>query len=96
MDCKGCGRKLTVAERAVKVEGWTGRKITVEQCKECGAISGTVYRGDFYTLIKPRWETRDTPIEDWRHYDFTVLGSDGVSRSHGWYDAQTYRIVQTG
>jgi hypothetical protein len=37
-----------------------------------------------------------TVPEDLRFFDFTLLGSAGVSRSHGWFHRVSRNVVQFG
>ena len=69
----------------------------VYECARCGAIYGECYKGDSYALVRPWFKTEtDIPSERIRYFDFTVLGSDGISRRHGWFDTETRQIVQIG
>lgn len=70
--------------------------IQVQECRTCGAIFGTCYRGDSYTLVSPYMATENVPAERLRFYDLTILGSEGISRSHGWYDPSTKLVHQVG
>jgi hypothetical protein len=65
-------------------------------CRRCNAIFGEMYLGDSYTLVLPRFTTRDVPAEEQRYFDFLTLGSKGLSRRHGWYDPKTRGLVQIG
>jgi len=66
----------------------------VYECRKCDAIYGECYLGDSYSLVLPYWHTG--PDGDIRYYDLTCLGSEGVTRRHGWFNTKTRRIVQTG
>jgi len=68
----------------------------VATCNGCGAIHGTCYKGDSYSLVLPQFTTDPAADERVRYYDLTVLGSKGIERRHGWYDPQTKLITQTG
>ena len=68
----------------------------VFECSRCGAIYGECWKGDSYALVLPRMTARPVPPERCRYYDLTVLGSDGVTRRHGWFDTETRLIVQVG
>ena len=68
----------------------------VSQCKRCEAIYGQCYRGDSYTLVSPYMASEPVATERLRFYDLTILGSDGVRRSHGWYDPSTKLVHQVG
>jgi len=70
----------------------------VYECAFCGAIHGQCYKGDSYTLVKPFFHPNPNEVEaeDTRYYDLTVLGSDGVTRRHGWFDPKTKTIIQVG
>lgn len=65
-------------------------------CRRCGALYGDCYKGDSYRLVLPVFTTEAVPPEQCRYYDLTVLGSDGVTRRHGWYDVATRLIAQVG
>jgi ribosomal protein L37AE/L43A len=72
----------------------------VYHCQGCGGIfhtSGTLYLGDSYAYVLPYWDAPGAcATEDQRYYDLTVLGSEGVTRRHGWYNPKTKRITQVG
>jgi len=68
----------------------------VFECRRCGAIYGDCYKGESYAIVLPYMAEAEVPPERCRYYDLTVLGSDGVSRRHGWFDPDTRRIVQIG
>lgn len=68
----------------------------VFECRRCGAPYGECYRGDSYTIVRPRMTAEPVPPERCRYYNLTVLGSDGISRRHGWFDPETRLIVQIG
>lgn len=86
--CLLCGRKRFID---TKVSG-------VKQCKKCNAIQGRCYKGNSYELVLPYMANEVTPeIEERKiYYDLDVLGSDGLTRRHGWYDPETKLIVQVG
>lgn len=67
------------------------------RCKKCDAIfSETIYLGDSYSLVKP-WFAKD-PVDPkkLRYFDFTCLGSEGITRRHGWFDPETRLVHQVG
>ena len=68
----------------------------VHTCRHCGAVYGECYRGESYRFVLPSLSDGQTPAEDWRYYDFRVIGSDGVERRHGWFDPATKLITQIG
>lgn len=68
----------------------------VYRCRRCGALHGTVYRGELNQYVIMRLAPQPVPAERERYFDFTVLGSDGVSRVHGWYDTATRLVTQVG
>jgi hypothetical protein len=68
----------------------------IYRCGKCDAIHGTCYLGESYTHVLPYWVTSEPPAEQTRYFDFTCLGSAGITRRHGWYDTATKRIVQVG
>jgi len=71
--------------------------VQVHECRRCDAVFGSCYRGDLYQYVVPVFDTvPDVPPEETRYFDFKVLGSDGVSRVHGWLNRSTRRVVQFG
>jgi len=84
--CPSCNGKR---RKATNVPG-------VFECRRCGALYGQCYRGDSYALVFPIMVPKPIPPERCRYFDLTVLGSDGVTRRHGWFDTETRRIVQVG
>jgi len=86
MQCPCCNRK-----RGVKViDG------SVWQCPKCKAIfSNNIWLGESYKYVLPYWDNEENPTEI-RYFDFTCVGSEGVTRRHGWYNPNTKRIVQVG
>ena len=70
---------------------------SVITCNGCGGVQGTITRGDITQFVHlHRWHTGDERPEDLRFFDFTILGSEGVSRSHGFFHAVTKDVVQFG
>lgn len=83
--CPGCGRKRkTQMDRA-----------GIYQCVNCGAIYGNCYLGDSYSIVKPMFDPQSEVIEQ-RYFDLTCLGSEGISRRHGWYNPKTRLLIQVG
>lgn len=70
----------------------------VVRCNGCGGIYTLerIYLGDSYRLVKPQWDDTDCPAEKWQYFDFDVLGSDGPSRRHGFYNPGNRKITQVG
>jgi len=66
------------------------------RCSGCGTIHGSCYTGERSRYVKPYMTNADVPPEEWRHYDITLLGSEGVKRVHGWFDPKTKLITQVG
>lgn len=91
--CPCCPAKQTYS---TTVEGFHG---SVVRCRKCNAIytvaGSSIYKGESYGIVRPQMSNRPD-MEGAVYYDFTVLGSDGVSRRHGWYDPRTKLILQTG
>jgi len=65
-------------------------------CLRCKAIHGQCYLGESYELVLPYMTAEDVPHERLRYYDIQCLGSEGITRRHGWYDVESKVIVQTG
>lgn len=78
--------------------GWRHEKVAVQvyRCRRCQALHGTVYRGELHQYVVMRWAPQPVPAERERYFDFTVLGSDGVRRMHGWYDVESRMVTQIG
>jgi hypothetical protein len=72
------------------------RQVRVFTCADCGGLVGDCYLGDSYSLVLPYWAEGDVPAERQRYFDLTCLGSNGLTRRHGWFDTETRRIVQVG
>jgi len=72
------------------------RHTMVFECRRCGAIYGDCTKGESYEIVLPYMAEAEVAPEHCRYYDFTVLGSDGITRRHGWFDPETRRIVQVG
>ena len=72
----------------------------VVQCKKCEAIytleGSSIYLGDSYAIVLPRFTTDTTADTRSIYFDLTVLGSGGVQRRHGWFDPTTKLITQVG
>lgn len=86
MNCPGCSGKGVV------------RKGTqIYDCKSCGGVFGDCYLGDSYGIVLPRFSA-DGQVADARakYFDLTCLGSEGVTRRHGWFDPITKLITQVG
>lgn len=92
MDCRCCCKRIPQKALNTHYLGIVG----VYECPHCGAVQGECYRGDSYRIVKPQWAPADTPIENSRYFDLTVLGSDGITRQHGWFDVTTRLITQVG
>jgi hypothetical protein len=72
------------------------RYAQVYECRTCGAIHGTLYLGDSYSLVLPYMTDKPVPPEKTRYFDFVTLGSKGIDRRHGWFDPETRLVVQIG
>ena len=68
----------------------------IYKCSICGAIYGMCYLGQSYEFVLPYMTEDDVPPEETSYYDFTCIGSKGVTRRHGWYQPSTRLIVQVG
>ena len=68
----------------------------VYRCRRCQALHGTVYRGELSQYVVLEWASGPVPPDRERYFDFTVLGSSGVTRVHGWYDVESRRLTQVG
>ena len=82
-------------------KGFTVQMCRVYECGACHALYGNMYLGDSYTLVGPFAAGAEvfadpTYLERQRYFDFTCLGSKGVTRRHGWFDPRTKAITQVG
>jgi hypothetical protein len=69
----------------------------VYECGACEAVfSNNMYLGESYEIVLPFMTSEDVPQDRQRYFDFTCLGSKGITRRHGWFDVETKRIVQVG
>lgn len=69
---------------------------TIYECAKCSALHGSCYLGDSYYFVLPFWAVDPLERTNPRYFDLQCLGSEGVTRRHGWFDPETKRIVQTG
>jgi hypothetical protein len=83
--CPACSCK-----RAIELKG------RLYRCAKCNGIYGTCYLGESYEFVLPFMATQEVPAEKLQYFDFTTLGSKGVSRRHGWFDPATKLIHQIG
>jgi hypothetical protein len=84
MTCPGCsGRRLPVKG-----------EVSVFTCAACGAIFGECYLGESYKFVLPQWSAEINA--QGRYYDFICLGSQGITRRHGWFNPADRKILQTG
>jgi len=68
----------------------------IYECLNCGAVYGDCYLGDSYGHVLPYMTAEEPPADQLRYFDFTCIGSAGVTRRHGWYDPATRLVVQAG
>lgn len=66
----------------------------VYRCAKCGAVFGSCYLGDSYTVVLPQWHQGDDG--ETFYFDLECLGSAGLQRRHGWANKATRKIVQVG
>jgi ribosomal protein L37AE/L43A len=83
--CPACSEK-----KALPLNG------QIYRCTKCDAIYGQCYLGDSYSYVLPQMTAEDVPADRTRYYDFTCVGSNGITRRHGWYDPQSKLITQVG
>lgn len=93
MNCSACGKKISqkaLNQRYLNIVG-------VYECQHCKAVLGQCYKGESYQIVKPWMHANpNVPLENWRHFDLTVLGSNGIERRHGWFDVDSRLVVQIG
>lgn len=89
-DCPACSSKRLRARQDLGAQ--------INECRACGAIFGTCYLGDSYNLVRPFFSpsANTVPAEQTRYFDFTCLGSTGITRRHGWFNLNDRTLVQVG
>ena len=97
MKCPACNHTKNRDYRPEKFHG------EVRECAGCGAIftrdSAAIYLGESYLIVSPWFaDEKDMEAADKRarYFDLTCLGSQGMTRRHGWFDPETKRITQVG
>ncbi len=84
MECPACSSKKSTTLHS-----------GVEECSACGAVYGRCYLGTSYEFVLPYWD--DAPnCPEQKYFDFECLGSEGLTRRHGWFNPETKKITQTG
>lgn len=91
MTCPACNHKKSRPYRKPN-----GQPTPANECTKCGAVFGTLYLGESYGIVKPWMTAENIDPNDTRYYDFECLGSEGITRRHGWFDPSTGLIVQVG
>ena len=93
--CPNCNKKLS--QKALNTPYTVDNRFIhgVYQCPKCTAVFGTCYKGESYSIVKP-WMSDRTDMNNAQYYDLTILGSDGITRRHGWFDPNTRLILQVG
>lgn len=84
--CPACSGK-----RSVK---YPDHSASVRVCKRCGAVYGSMYLGESYGIVKPYFDPN--PEAKSTYFDFTCLGSEGITRRHGWFNPETGLLTQVG
>lgn len=88
-ECPGCSGKKY--RRVLGVS--SGR---IHRCERCGAIvADSIYLGESYEAVLPWFSEAKGEVEA-RYFDFVCIGSEGISRRHGWFNIADRRIVQIG
>lgn len=94
--CPNCLKKIS--NKAMNKPYMVGstKIIGVYECPKCKAVLGDCYKGESYMIVKPWFSANEAPLENWRYYDLTVLGGNGIERRHGWFDVTTRTVMQVG
>ena len=77
---------------ALEVNGRPHNSLKV--CERCGALLGRCYRGDSPVLMV--FDETDSADVETRYFALELLGSDGISFPHGWFNPATMKVVQFG
>lgn len=86
-ECPACSHK----------RGFEIQMARVYECGACHAVYGSLYLGDSYGYVLPHFGNDSAEItERQRYFDFTCVGSKGVTRRHGWFDPCTKLLTQVG
>ncbi len=97
MNCPCCGKPISQKDLNTPYIDRHGHAIRgVYEHSRCGAVLGQCYKGDAYGIYIPQWAPADTPAENQRYFDLTVLGSAGIERVHGWFDIETRKLTRVG
>jgi hypothetical protein len=88
--CPACNGK-----RLKEFKAHASIRVSIQECRRCGCIFGSCYLGDSYAIVKP-WLTAQTDDMEVVPFDFTCVGSQGVTRRHGWFDKKSGYMVQVG
>lgn len=88
LTCPGCSGKLKPEPKL------PGSTYTCQRCR--GLISTSIYLGDSYGLVRPFFDAPDVAAAQTRYFDFICVGSEGVTRRHGWYNPATRLTTQLG
>lgn len=77
------------------------RTTGVYTCGRCGCLYGQTYKGEASALVLPFMASQAAAdaaqaAGTVKPFDLTCLGSDGVTRRHGFYDTVTRRVTQVG
>ena len=92
MNCPVCNNKRGNGRYSQSNIGLT----QVYRCAKYGAVFGSCYLGDSYTIVKPSWHRGEDDPSQWFYFDLETVGSRGVERRHGWAHKDTHQIVQVG
>lgn len=92
MKCKCCDRKISQKALNTHYDGIMG----IFECNHCGAIQGQCYKGQSYQVVLPFFSTEAIDSADWKYFDIKCLGSDGISRRHGWFNPNDRKLIQAG
>lgn len=97
MNCSACDAKIT--QKALNTPFVVnGRRLhRVYQCPRCGAILGSCYLGDSYSIVLPYFDAEPNPPQEaWQYFDLECVGSKGIERRHGWRNRNTKKLLQVG
>ena len=90
-ECPACSGR-----RHVHV-GVNGRTFpSLYSCERCGCVHGSGYKGDVLSVVLVGTLRGESASGESLPFNVEMVGSDGVTRSHGWFDPVDGVVHQYG